>query len=902
MANLAPSLPSRTVTIDVLELDEATPAQGYISFVLPCDLYVAADDKIIQAMSKTVQLVDGKAVASLPCFSSAAVSQDGRTDWAIMVRKSWHPDHPYYIRVPSGTAPISLADIGPVRVLQGREKSYAITNVAMNVVGGPTGGTAQNIDGVLTFNLSLPAGPRGPIGPDGPANTLKVGTVTSGSTPSATITGTAPNQTISLVLPKGEKGDKGADSTVPGPTGPPNALTIGSVTSSATPSATITGTAPNQVLNLVLAKGDVGPVGPGGPAGQLNLSENMILNGCVELGTNQYWGTGATVSTTDIPPGSKLMRSISYPAGAATTRCSFPPVPVAASETYQFEFWIKADTAGSKFYMDVTTQTGARLAFSDTIDGVEHDRPISSYDVPTTWTKIVRYLRTTTSANAGNKIAQIATVYQLFLNHTDGTNKNAAVSLAGLRMAPVITINRVPDMALVPEKTITGSQLVDKTVGTAKIADASITSDKIADGAVGTVDIADGAITAGKIAPSVRQSLSIYTDVKDFGAKGDGTTDDTSAIKAAIAAAGGGTVFFPVGTYVVSDTLVQPDMQTWLGAGMAAVLPGEEKGSCIKAVHGGKAIVAMHRLDGLQVRGPGGMVNPQSVGIWSDGSALTLRDVSVAGFATGMSIDNVWYAHLDRVSLMQNSLGLSINNCYNFTADTLRVYAQKDDGTLGTGISITGGGSIRMTGGSIESYKYGIDLAAGTQAYCDGTYFETKAGTAGAVGIRATGAKITVSVEDCEVYMAGLAWVLFNGSTSGGNLVGRGVKFKSASTADATYAYQWSGGRSVPLVVTIAGDNWENVGTGPIYRTTGSASPGSQISDPTGVTLSSGGTGWTTINGSLDLYAGGIRAWNSARPTGLTSGNAGYFFYNISSNRIECWTGSSWVNAVGAAI
>lgn len=902
MADLAPSLPSRAVTIDVLELDEATPAQGYISFVLPCDLYVAADDKIIQAMSKTVQLVDGKAVASLPCFSSAAVSQDGRTDWAIMVRKSWHPDHPYYIRVPSGTTPISLADIGPVRVLQGREKSYAITNVSMNVVGGPTGGTAQNIDGVLTFNLSLPAGPQGPVGPDGPANTLKVGTVTSGSTPSATITGTAPNQTISLVLPKGEKGDKGADSTVPGPTGPPNALTIGSVTSSATPSATITGTAPNQVLNLVLAKGDTGPVGPGGPAGQLNLSENMILNGCVELGTNQYWGTGATVSTTDIPPGSNLMRSISYPAGAATTRCSFPPVPVAASEAYQIEFWIKADTAGSKFYMDVTMQTGSRLSFSDTLGGAEHDRPVSSYDVPTTWTKVVRYLRTTTSANANNKIAQIATVYQLFLNHTDGANRNAAVSLAGLRMAPVITINRVPDMALVPEKTITGSQLVDKTVGTAKIADASITSDKIADGAVGTVDIADGAVTAGKIAPSVRQSLSVYTDVKDFGAKGDGTTDDTSAIKAAIAAAGGGTVFFPVGTYVVSDTLVQPDMQTWLGAGAAAVLPGEEKGSCIKAVHGGKAIVAMHRLDGLQVRGPGGVVSPQSVGIWSDGSALTLRDVSVAGFAAGMSIDNVWYAHLDRVSLMQNSIGLSINTCYNLTADTLRVYAQKDDGTLGTGISITGGGSIRMTGGSIESYMYGIDLAAGTQAYCDGTYFETKAGTSGAVGIRATGAKITVSVEDCEVYMAGLAWVLFKSSTSGGNLVGRGTKFKSASTADATYAYLWSGGRSVPLVVTIAGDNWENIGAGPIYRTTGSASPGSQISDPTGVTLSSGGTGWTTINGSLELYGGGIRAWNSSRPTGLTSGNAGYFFYNATSNRVECWTGSSWVNAVGAAI
>ena len=922
MADLAPSLPSRTVTIDVLELDEATPAQGYISFVLPCDLYVAADDKIIQAMSKTVQLVDGKAAASLPCFSSAAVSQDGRTDWAIMVRKSWHPDHPYYIRVPSGTTPISLADIGPVRVLQGREKSYAITNVAMNVVGGPTGGTAQNIDGVLTFNLSLPAGPQGPIGPDGPANTLKVGTVTSGSTPSATITGTAPNQTISLVLPKGDKGDKGADSTVPGPTGQPNSLTIGSVTSAATPSAAITGIAPNQVLNLVLAKGDTGAPGPTGPASTsvAPMPTNLLANGGLEWGDARGWASGlqGAYQSTDTPAGIKGALTFG---GSSIPAALAGEVAVTPGQELLFDVWLKADVAGSRISIEMRDQNGQNFAmWYDVATGANIGSfPISSQAVPTTWTKYSRRIVVPTGVSR----VKIGAIY---FNYSSGSVTNAVQSIAGMTLRTRATTDLITDGAVTGAKLATGAvsgpsladsavsaaklasgavstvKIADGAVTSAKLDDASITSDKIADGAVGTVDIADGAITAEKIAPSVRQSLSIYTNVQDFGAKGDGTTDDTSAIKAAIAAAGGGTAFFPLGTYVVSDTLVQPDMQTWLGAGTAAVLPGEEKGSCIKAVHGGKAIVAMHRLDGLQVRGPGGVVNGQSVGIWSDGSALTLRDVSVAGFATGMSIDNVWYAHLDRVSLMQNSIGLSIDTCYNVTAGALRVYAQKDDGTLGTGINVTGGGSIRMTGGSIESYMYGIDLAAGTQAYCDGTYFETKAGTSGAVGIRASGAKITVSVEDCEVYMAGLAWVLFNGSTSGGNLVGRGSKFKSATTADATYAYMWSGGRSVPLVVTIAGDNWENVGTGPIYRTTGSASPGSQISDPTGVTLSSGGTGWTTINGSLDLYAGGIRAWNSARPTGLTSGNAGYFFYNIANNRIECWTGSSWVNAVGAAI
>ena len=46
---------------------------------------------------------------------------------------------------------------------------------------------------------------------------------------------------------------------------------------------------------------------------------------------------------------------------------------------------------------------------------------------------------------------------------------------------------------------------------------------------------------------------NIYFNVKDFGAKGDGQTIDTPAINAAIDAAskvGGGTVFFPAGTYL----------------------------------------------------------------------------------------------------------------------------------------------------------------------------------------------------------------------------------------------------------------------------------------------------------------------------------------------------------------
>jgi hypothetical protein len=110
-----------------------------------------------------------------------------------------------------------------------------------------------------------PTGAAGATGATGPANTLTIGTVTSGSA-AATITGSAPNQTLNLVLPQGPAGAQGPQGPA-GVAGPANALSIGTVTSGGAASATITGTAPSQTLNLVLPAGPAGPQGPAGAAG-----------------------------------------------------------------------------------------------------------------------------------------------------------------------------------------------------------------------------------------------------------------------------------------------------------------------------------------------------------------------------------------------------------------------------------------------------------------------------------------------------------------------------------------------------------------------------------------------------------------------------------------------------------
>ena len=80
----------------------------------------------------------------------------------------------------------------------------------------------------------------------GPPNSLTIGTVTEGAMPAASITGASPNQTLDLTLKTGAPG-------------PPNTLAIGTVVEGPTADATITGASPSQTLNLVLPEADAGP-------------------------------------------------------------------------------------------------------------------------------------------------------------------------------------------------------------------------------------------------------------------------------------------------------------------------------------------------------------------------------------------------------------------------------------------------------------------------------------------------------------------------------------------------------------------------------------------------------------------------------------------------------------------
>ena len=68
-------------------------------------------------------------------------------------------------------------------------------------------GTTLDVAQIVT--VSIPAPLSAVVGPQGPPNALTIGTVTTGapgSSAAASITGTAPTQTLSLTIPKGDPG------------------------------------------------------------------------------------------------------------------------------------------------------------------------------------------------------------------------------------------------------------------------------------------------------------------------------------------------------------------------------------------------------------------------------------------------------------------------------------------------------------------------------------------------------------------------------------------------------------------------------------------------------------------------------------------------------------------------
>ena len=157
--DLAPSVPSRIVTVDVIDMTEGLPAAGAkIDFILPQDLHATSDGKVLKAGTTTLELdANGHGEIRVPAYTAATRPDD----WVLLVKKHWAPD-PYPIRVPVGATKISLATLEPPVEVTDEMAKYLVTDAAIRTVKeGPTNAvTVDTVGGILNFDFTL----RPPVG------------------------------------------------------------------------------------------------------------------------------------------------------------------------------------------------------------------------------------------------------------------------------------------------------------------------------------------------------------------------------------------------------------------------------------------------------------------------------------------------------------------------------------------------------------------------------------------------------------------------------------------------------------------------------------------------------------------------------------------------------------------
>lgn len=281
---------------------------------------------------------------------------------------------------------------------------------------------------------------------------------------------------------------------------------------------------------------------------------------------------------------------------------------------------------------------------------------------------------------------------------------------------------------------------------------------------------ADQYASYGQLLPALAAvtTLTGFLNVKSYGALGDGTTDDTAALQAALNAAGTGTtVFIPPGTYLFSQLTVKraitiqgfsprASILKHTGAAEAIVLSDasatnpDGRGVYIedgwvglfdfelmvngtKGIECGKTRSSFLRTNGLYMRHrkdlDGGDSNNQffagSVGIscdntpWTSSYSTYLTDIQTTflrGFETGVSLKstvnswkfrNVYMIECKNQYKLDGATGITIDSCYHESG----VAAAR-----GIVFAAGGGNSIAIRGGSFE-----LTNAAGTQYAYDFT-------------------------------------------------------------------------------------------------------------------------------------------------------------------------------------
>lgn len=197
-----------------------------------------------------------------------------------------------------------------------------------------------------------------------------------------------------------------------------------------------------------------------------------------------------------------------------------------------------------------------------------------------------------------------------------------------------------------------------------------------------------------------RASALTGFDVKNFGAKGDGKTIDTPSINRAIdaaAAAGGGTVVFPAGTYASFSIHLKSKVSLYLGPG-STILAADPPP--VSAASGGYDAAEPMELDKYQDYGHSHFHNSL---IWGEG----LDDIGILGpgLIHGKGLSKGTGPGLRAEDPHVGNKAISLKNCRNVVLRDFGILQGGHFGILATGVD-----NFTIDNLRIDTNRDGMDI------------------------------------------------------------------------------------------------------------------------------------------------------------------------------------------------